>query len=128
MRVTVDESGRRVADEARHEVVMRRLVVRVRVELEQLLEHAEFVLAGHPVEVVVADGAGDRLRGVHEVVELDRARDRGRQEQVSKIVERPSVQVAYQTYKRNESVRCQGLIEHWQRYRAFPLPRSRPRR
>lgn len=94
MRVTVDKSGRRVADQARHEVIVRRLVVRVRIELEQLLEHAELVLVGHPVEVVVADRAGDGLRGVLEVVELDGARYRGGEEQVSQIVERPSVQVA----------------------------------
>ena len=80
--VAVDVRRNVVSDQTIDEIIVRSFVVSLRIELEQLLQHACFVFVGHPVVVVVADRAVDSLPSGTETVKIDSSRDRSRQKQM----------------------------------------------
>ena len=76
------------------------LIIRIRVELEHLLEHARFILISHSIKVVVTDSPVDSLPCLVEPVKVHSSRYGSRQEKVSKIIVRFASKVTDETFSK----------------------------
>ena len=74
------------------------LIIRIRVELEHLLEHARFILISHSIKVVVTDSPVDGLPRLVETVKIHSAWNGRREEKVRKIIVRLSTKVTDETF------------------------------